>query len=242
MADATDPNEKKDPADPKPGDPPAKKPPQSPTAGDPDAGKPEATFTQADLDRIAGTARKDGKSAERAALLQALGVDSLEAAQVAIKAADDAKRAQMSESERLKTDKEAAEKRATDAEAARQRSDAERLQALMESEIVSLASSDQEWGRFANPKAVVKLIETKAIKFEDGQWVGVEAALKNLAEKETWTLAPKGGGTQTNIGITNGKKTVGARTDDDRRAEYFGGGKRRTFFEPSPDGVRGREK
>lgn len=215
---------------------PEQKPPTNPTAGDK---KPEteAKFTQADLDRHAAERAKHAKSAERAALLKELGVEDLEAARAALKAAEDARQAQLSETERLQAAKVAAEKLAADARAEAEQSKAQAELALKRAAVIAAGA-----GRFAKPEAIVKLLDLGALKVaEDGSVTGVTEALEKLAADEPWTLIPAGSGQQTpqrgSVGRTNPPAKAGAgRSDDELRAKYFGGGGRR-MFEPKAEGV-----
>jgi len=221
-----------------PADPPATtSAPTTPTAGD-QAGNPEARFTQADVSRIAANARGEGRSAERAALLQELGVQDVGAVKSALAQAEELKRAQLTESERLKADAADARKAAADAEAARQAAEQARQSALVEAEIIAQAA-----GRFANPKAVSKLIDRTAVKLDEkGQVVGVAEALETLAKAEPWTLA-QAADTNTKakapaIGATNGKPGAGGTAQEVLASKYFGRGRGSGFFEPKSDGVR----
>lgn len=191
-------------------------------------------FTQADLDRIAGQTRKEAKSAERAALLKELGVEDLDQAKQALKAAEEARKAQMTQEERLKTEKAELERRATEAEAARQKAEQERQAALVEAEIVARAS-----GRFANPKAVIRLIDLAKVKVGEGGVIeGVDEALNALAEKEPWTLAQKGA-TVPSLGPANPPRGGGGTAkEDEMRAAFFGGGNVKEVFAPRSGGVR----
>lgn len=213
--------------------PPAQDPP---AAADPTAGAQsnaqagtqaaDAKFTQADLDRIAGQTRKDAKSAERAALLKELGVADLDAAKKVIADAETARKAQLTETERLQQAKEESDRKLATAEAARQKAEQDRKDALLTAAVVGKAS-----GRFANPQAVVKLADLSKVTLgDDGQFTGIDDALEALAKAEPWTLA-KQGTTVPSLGATNGSGKPKARTDEDRRAEYFGGGKNQKFFD-----------
>ena len=210
-------------------------PAENPAAANPTAGgaqgapagtQAETKFTQADLDRIAGQTRKDAKSAERAALLKELGVADLDAAKKAITTAEEARKAQMTEIERLQQAKEESDRKLAASEAARQKAEQYRKEALLTAAVVGKAS-----GKFANPQAVVKLADlTKVTLGDDGQFTGIDEALERLATQEPWTLA-KTGITVPSLGATNGSGKPKSRTDEDRRAEYFGGGNNRKFFD-----------
>jgi len=208
--------------------PPAKPPvkPETPAQSDPPAQLPASQgLPQTKVDELVGKARLEGKSAERAALLKELGVNNLEAAQKLLKDADDLRKSQMTETERLKTDKETAEKAAVDANALAAKATAEAQAALLRAAVVSRAS-----GRFANPEAAFKLVDLSKVQAKDGQFEGIDEALNALAEKEPWTLTPKGPAA-TKLGATNSSGKPVTRTDEDRRAEYFGGGRNKAFFE-----------
>ncbi len=217
--------------------------PKDPTAGDKKAGDKETKFTQADLDRHAAERAKHAKSAERAALLKELGIEDVDAAKKALKDADDLRKAQMTESEKLKADKDAADKAlaeakeaAAKAQAAAIRADAERVEALRKAAFVSQAA-----GRFANPDAAYKLADLGAVKLgDDGRFEGIDEALNALAEAEPWTLLPKGQQGQQQaprLGKTNGAAGgQKGRSEDELRQRHFSGGGSRVF-EPKDGGV-----
>lgn len=210
----------------------------NPTAGD-KAGTPapEAKFTQAEVDRIAADRAKHAKSAERAALLKELGVENVEAAKTTLQAAEEARRAQLSETERLKLESAENARKASEAEAARVKAVSERQAALLEAEVVSKAS-----GKFADPKAAVKLADLTGVTFEDGKFSGVDEALEKLAQTSPWALVKEGTApAHPTIGATNPKKPAKdgkANTDEEMLDTFFGAGGRRTVFQPRPDGVR----
>lgn len=89
-------------------------PPVNPPAAPP-APPVAPQFTQADLDKIAGNARQDGRAAGQKELLEALGVQDIDAAKVRIEAAKAAEDAQKTELQRLVEERDAAK-----AEAAKQ--------------------------------------------------------------------------------------------------------------------------
>jgi len=182
-----------------------------------------------------GDARKEGRDKAREALLKELGVEDFDKAKAALEEAKNLKKAQMTEAERIAAEKSDLEKRLADSESAKQRAEEERKSALLQAEIVSKAA-----GIFANPKAIVKLIDLSGVKFEDGQFTGIDEVLTKLAEAEPWTLAPKAGALGTKLGATNPDSKPKARTDTDRKADYFGGASS-TFFEGGGVEIRSKQ-
>jgi len=239
---AGDPAQKIDPAKADPTPVPPAQP--NPTAGA-DAGKQqgEPKFTQEQLNSLVGKAREDGRSAASSALLKELDVKSLDEVKAALKALEDAKKAQMTDAERLKTEKDQAEAKVKDAESRAQAAENDRKQALLEVAVVRAAAD-----RFANPEAVLKLIDAAALKFENGKWVGVQEALDKLATDEPWTLKPAASTanadaqkTKTKIGLTNQQAKKTGDSDEDNRARFFGN-RNKGFFETRPDGVQHANK
>lgn len=72
---------------------------------------------------------------------------------------------------------------------------------------------------FRNPDIAYKVLDLADVKVDGSEVSGVSEALEALAEAEDWML----GGTPR-VGATNPPKGGRqARTDDDRKQEYFGG-------------------
>lgn len=233
-----DPNAPKPPAPPvKPPEAPAPKPPEpkkDPTAGEQ---KPEGegkTLTQDEVNKLVGATRKDARETAQKDTLKELGFADLESARAALKDYEEAKRSKMSADERAAADLKAAQEAKAQAEATAKTAVAQAQEARLEAEIVAQAA-----GRFANPKAVLKLLDRAAVKFgEDGKVEGVKEALDALAKAEPWTLAQKGAGPRVpGIGATNTGEGPQARTDEDRRKQFFGGGAPGGFFEKQPEVV-----
>ncbi|HNB50339.1 MAG TPA: hypothetical protein PK530_00270 [Anaerolineales bacterium] len=162
----------------------------------------------------------------KAELLKAMGFESLAAAQKAVEEGKQLQREKMSEQERLQADLTALTDRATKAEQAAQ-------QARLEAEALGLMA-----GKFANPRAALKLVDLTGVNLADG-FTGLAEAINKLAETEPWTLAPQ---TQTpngkkptvpNLGPTNPETpTRPTKTDAERMQKFFGGGvKNSGFFE-----------
>lgn len=213
----------------------------TPTAGanaGNEAGSGEKMVPQTDVDKIAGQARKEGKSAERAALLQELGVKNLDEAKVAIKATEDARLAQLSEAERMKAEIAARDAKLAELQQSTAQANAAALNAQLRAEVVSKAS-----GRFQNAEAVLKLADLSGVKFEDGKFSGLDEALEKVAKDFPFTLTQKTEETPAKkpapkIGASNAQTGAGkSASDEELRAKYFGGGGRRGLFEPKADGV-----
>lgn len=94
--------------------PPAGTPPAAPPAP---AGSGGPTFTQADLDAIAGRTRAEARQAAEKEILQALGVDNVDAARAAVEAARAAEDAQKTEVQRLTDERDRLAKEAEEARA-----------------------------------------------------------------------------------------------------------------------------
>lgn len=170
------------------------------------------------------------KESELSSVLKTLGVANLDDAKKALKEGQDALRARMSEQEKLQTDLAAAQQTAQDAVTRATQAETARTQALLHAEALSLMS-----GKFANPKAALKLLEMNEVDLTDPKFPGLSEAVEKLAKDEPWTLLTtkqNGKPLAPHIGPTNPANTgTGGRTDDERRKQYFGGGVRSSFFE-----------
>jgi DNA-directed RNA polymerase beta subunit len=178
------------------------------------------------LDKVAGQARKDARDAARTQLLKSLGVESEEALQKALKEADDLRKSQMSEQDRIKAEHADMQRKLQDAETQRQQAEAQRQQALIKAEVVAKAA-----GRFADPNAVVKLLDMGKVKFDGEQVTGVQEALDELAKASPWALLPTKPVVPT-IGPTNpaAPGTPAKTNDDELRQIFYGGPKRSSIF------------
>ena len=135
-------------------------------------------FTQEDMDRVAGDARKDGRSSAEKELLKKFGVENLEAIESVVQAAREAEEANKTELQ--KAQEEAARLR-SEAEAAK----AEAHRALITSS-VSLALRDAG----INPEragAALRLVDTSKLAVEGENVTGIEDAVKELqAQSPEW--------------------------------------------------------
>jgi acyl carrier protein len=91
-------------------------PPAAPPAGEPAQPTPTQTFTQEQVSAIAAREKAEGRTAAEKALLEKLGVDSMDAVEALVKAQREADDKQKSEAQRAQ---EAAEQAKKDAEKAR---------------------------------------------------------------------------------------------------------------------------
>lgn len=195
-----------------------------------------ATISQDQVNDLIGKTRKEARDAATAKLLKDLGVSNLEEAKAKLTKAQEFETAQLTEAERLLASRKQVEDQL--AQATKALADAEnvRKQSMIESSIVTLAS-----GRFADPHAVLKLIDANSITVEDGSVSGVKEALDALASKSPWTLLQKGAQVATPaLGATNPNAASRTETDEDRRARYFKGGNN-TFFTTQQGGVVGQK-
>jgi hypothetical protein len=134
------------PADPPAADPPAPKPPEPPA--DPPAGDAGKTFTQAEIDKIAAKARKDGAATAKA-----------EAAAAAAAAA-------MTAEEKLKADAKAADDRATEAI-----SRANRVLVQAKAEVAAATAG----ATGDNVEAVTRLADLSGVDVDDDGTVDAES-------------------------------------------------------------------
>jgi hypothetical protein len=155
-------------------------------------------------------------------VLKELGFDSREALQKALEegktALDARKTAEEKQAETLKQAQERA-----------QALEAQAKQAVTQAEQASLAleAIGQMAGRFANPRAAMKLLDLSNVKRgDDGSYTGLKEAIEKLATDEPWTLAQPQQAKRPvapAIGATNPEGDQSKATSDaDRRARYFG--------------------
>lgn len=133
----------------------------------------EKNFSQDDLDRLAGKARQDGRTAAEKELLEKLGVTDLDTAAAAIKAAKDADEANKTELQKANEAREKAEK------------EAERANRLATTSIAisriegALRDSGLKPERIP---AALKLIDLATLKVEGTEVSGVPEAVEGLKE------------------------------------------------------------
>lgn len=178
-------------------------------------GDDKKLFTQDDMNDLAGKIRAEAKEAAQKALLKELGVDDPEAAKVALDEYKTLKEQSMTEREKLEarlaeletsnvTLKTEAEQRAQDA-----------LDAKVKAAIVAKAA-----GKVADAEVAYQLIDFKEIKVdEQGNVSGIETALENLIEKYDFLKARQPMSTTSAANVADAEKQ--ARSDDERRREYF---------------------
>jgi len=171
----------------------------------------------------------------RASLLKQFGFEDPETLKKALQDGKTALDAQKTDAERQAETLKQMQTRAQELEAQATQLTAQAEQAALQVEALGLMS-----GRFANPKAALKLLNLEGIKkAENGSYTGLKEAIEKLATEEPWTLAkPASKPVAPPIGITNpegdGKRIV---TDEERRQRYFGGyGAGQEFFTPKPQG------
>lgn len=168
------------------------------------------------------------KNTERDKLLKELGYDSPDALKQFIEAGRKALDAQKSDEERqAEALRQLQEQNAAFEAKARAAEDKANL-ALMQAEALSLMA-----GRFANPKAAFRLLDMTNVKIEDGNIIGMEAAVEALAEAEPWVLLTQRKAPQN---LTTNPKTeseVVKEAEDEKRKRYFGSTGSSDFFKPS---------
>lgn len=163
-------------------------------------------------------------------LAKSLGFETVEAMQKAVEEGQKAVREKMSEKERAEADLATARKEAAEAREGETKAKHEATQARLEAEALSLMA-----GKFANPKAALKLVDLTGVTLTDPKFPGLPEAIEKLAKDEPWTLMQTNSSAKKplapNIGATNptndGKPQT---TDAERHQKYFGGGVRNSGF------------
>ncbi len=180
------------------GQPPANEP--KPNAGD-QGGK---TFSQDDVNTLVGNARKEGRTSGEKALLESLGLQSVDDLKGIIKAAKDAEEANKTELQKAQDAKIKAE---GDLEAEKQQRKADNdamTKRLLDGEIRIASAApvmDKDGKKVVRPafrrealEDVTLLIDRTLIIEKDGKFEGLDKALDALAKGKPYLLA---GETQT---------------------------------------------
>jgi hypothetical protein len=156
-------------------------------------GEEKRTFTQAELNALFGERGRQAKQAAISELLKDLGVESPEAIKAALKAATEAKAAQMTELEKARAQAAEALKKAEEAEQARTATEAKALERLMRAEVIAVAS---QLG-FNDSADAWLYIDRAAIKVkEDDSFEGIDKALEAVVKSKPYlikTSQPSGG-------------------------------------------------
>lgn len=138
----------------------------------------EVKFSQADLDKIAGNSRAEGRSAAEKELLASLGVDSLDTAKERIAAQKAAEDAAKTEVERLADEAKAANARAQKAE---REAFATRALSKLESGLRDAGLKPERVG------TALKLVDLSGIKVEGTEVQGITEAIDAVkAESPEW--------------------------------------------------------
>lgn len=209
---------------------------QTPPGGDTTGGKPTEA-PQSDGGRISMTPKQmadrleRAKSGEREALAKTLGFESVEALQATVEAGKKALDAQKTAEERQAEEL----KKATDRSAALER---QMLEAQQERDRIAVRAAvvEKMAGKFIDPGAAFRLLDTSNLKLADGGVVdGLDDAIADLAQRYPWTLVSKAEPEQKKIQprvVTNpdGGPIVPKENDADRRQRYFGEGVQVGFF------------
>lgn len=173
--------------------------PTTPTAGD-----PKVTFSpeqQEALNKMFGERAEQARRARETELLKELGVDNLDAAKAALKAADEARKAQMTDLEKAQTTAKAWEAKAADAQAKQQ----EVLLQLQDAKLRTAIGQGIKKAKleFASDKAEEDAYDhlLRIVSFDDkGEVKGLDDALKALKEDRVYlfTAPTKPRAPQTN--------------------------------------------
>lgn len=199
-----------------------------PTAGGDAAGKDggKIEMTSAQLaDRLSRA-----RNTERADLAKSLGFDTVEALQTAVKAGEEARKAQMSEQERQAAVLKEAQERATTLQAQLAQADAARTETVIRAQAIEIMA-----GKFTKPGTAFKLLDLSGVKLEsDGTVSGLTEAVDKLAKDEPWTLSATPGTSKQEVTPRTIADPQGDGTpkenEDEKRRRYFGVGIGGDFF------------
>jgi hypothetical protein len=153
--------------------------------GDGAGGDEKRSFTQKELDALFADRAKQAKQATLADVLTELGVENLDAVKATLKAAEEAKAAQMTELE--KAQKEAADLKAAKEQAEKEKADilAQAQEKLLKAAI--LAGAAQKG--FNDPNDAWLYVDRAAIKAKDDDaFEGIEAALDAVVKAKPYLV------------------------------------------------------
>jgi predicted transcriptional regulator len=185
--------------------------------------KEEPKFTQEQVNEMLGKIRHEGREvgAKNALdeVLKATGAESVDALTEIVSSFKDKEREEMSELEKLQTDLSEAMNKVEKAEEFGKLAEQTAINAHAKAAVLNEASA-----KFQDGEAVWQLLDKDLleVKMEDGTVEGVKEALDGLAERYPFLLRKKGA-SKTSAANPAGAEAVG-RTDEVRRAEYFGMG------------------
>ena len=180
-------------------------------------------FTQEQVNKMLGDTRSDGNKvgAKKAIdeILKATGAESIEKLTETVKAFEDKQREEMSELEKLQTDLAKTLKELSDSKEFGELAEQTAINAHAKSSVINAAAA-----KFQDGEAVWKLLNKEAVNvdMETGTVTGVEEALTELAEKYPFLLRKKG--TSVTSATNPAAAESAGRTDEVRKAEYFGMG------------------
>lgn len=184
--------------------------------------EPVKSETKADEIKLNSVQLKErldrAQTAAQEKLIKELGFASAKEIKAAITAGKTALDAQKTEAEKQAELLKQLQERGEDLERRAKEADDRAQAALMQSEALSLMA-----GRFANPKAAMKLLDMTDVNLQDGVITGLKEAVEKLAEAEPWTLAQQR--RTPNSPLTANPKNDGdpaKETDAEKRSRYFG--------------------
>lgn len=170
-----------------------------PAGGQGSAGDSGRKFSQEDLDKVAGDARQSGRKTREKELLEALGVDDLEAAKAALAAAKAAEDAQKSE---LQKATEERDRLKAEAEAAKAEAHAARLDAALERALRDSGLKPERLG------TAMRLADRSSLEVTGSEVKGVTEAVEAIKkESPEWFGSP--GSPPDASGGTNGSNGTG---------------------------------
>jgi len=188
--------------------------------------KEDRTFSQEDVNELMGKVRGQARDAATKAFLEEIGIESADDLKSSLKKLADIERESLSEQERLQTDLNTAQTELEKSKDAQEQSKKRALRATINAEIAKQAAN-----RFQSVDAVLKLIERDGLDVNDeGQVAGVKDALDKVEANYPFMLQ-KAGVSITSPANPEGAKTPRSKTDDQRRAEFFGMGETNDFWD-----------
>jgi hypothetical protein len=148
-------------------------------------GADKRTFTQTELDALFAERARQAKQSGIAELLKELGVENPDQVKAALKAAEDAKKAQMTELEKAQAEAAEARKKAEEAEAARQGIEAKAAEKLLRAAIIAEASK----AGFNDPNDAWLYIDRSAIKAkDDDSYEGLDKAIEAVVKAKPYLV------------------------------------------------------
>lgn len=191
-----------------------------------DGGEKKTTFTQEEVNTLLGKVRGEARDTATKAFLDDMGAESADDLKSSLKKLADIERESLTEQERLLADLNTAQTELEKAKESESKSTKFARRATINAEIARYAAN-----RFQSVDAVLKLINRDNLDVgDDGSVTGVEEALGEVEANYPFTLQKEGVSVTSPANPSGGKDTP-ERTDEQRKAEYFGMGQADDFWE-----------